>query len=50
MLASGPIETDPRTSSSNIVAAVRELVAEDGDARSVSVSYPGFTLELRRDG
>jgi oxaloacetate decarboxylase (Na+ extruding) subunit alpha len=50
MLASGPIKTDPRTSSSNIVAAVRGLVEEAGDARAVSVSYPGFAMELRRGG
>jgi oxaloacetate decarboxylase (Na+ extruding) subunit alpha len=48
MLASGPIKTDPRTSSSEIVENVRELIAEAKGARAVSVSLPGMTLRLQR--
>ena len=50
MLASGPIRTDPRTAATNVVDHVRELVAEARDSRAVSVSYPGFSIELRHDG
>jgi oxaloacetate decarboxylase alpha subunit len=48
MLASGPIRTDPRTSASNIVQHVRELVSEARDASSLSLSQPGLSIKLRR--
>jgi hypothetical protein len=50
MLASGPIRTDPRTGASEIVESVRELVAEAKDSRTVFVSRPGLSVELRSDG
>jgi oxaloacetate decarboxylase alpha subunit len=48
MQAAGPVRRDPRTKASNIVESVRELVAEAGDRRAISVSRPGFSLQLRR--
>jgi oxaloacetate decarboxylase alpha subunit len=48
MLASGPIRTDPRTSASQIVENVRELVAEARQASSLSLSQPGLRISLRR--
>jgi oxaloacetate decarboxylase alpha subunit len=48
MIAAGPIPRDPRTSASKIVENVRELVAEARDSRAVSISQPGFSVELRR--
>ena len=48
MLASGPIKTDPRTSASQIVENVRELVAEARGASSLSLSQPGLSIKLRR--
>lgn len=49
MQAAGPIRRDPRTASSNIVESVRELVAEADGRRSISISQPGFSVQLRRD-
>jgi oxaloacetate decarboxylase alpha subunit len=48
MLASGPIRSDPRTSASQIVENVRELVAEANNARALSLSQPGLSIKLRR--
>jgi oxaloacetate decarboxylase alpha subunit len=48
MLANGPIRTDPRTSASQIVENVRELVAEAGDVTRVAVSQPGMSIKLSR--
>jgi oxaloacetate decarboxylase alpha subunit len=48
MLANGTIKTDPRTSTSQIVENVRELIAEADQATSISVSQPGMSVRLRR--
>jgi oxaloacetate decarboxylase (Na+ extruding) subunit alpha len=50
MLASGPIESDPRTSAAAIVENIRDLVHETSGATSVSISQPGLSIELRRGG
>jgi len=48
MLASGPIRTDPRTSASEIVENIRDLIAEAGQVSSISVSQPGMSIKLSR--
>lgn len=48
MIAAGPIRRDPRTSASNIVESVRDLVFEANGARSLSISQPDLSIELRR--
>jgi oxaloacetate decarboxylase alpha subunit len=48
-IAAGPVRRDPRTQSSNIVESMRELIAESGPSRSLSISTPDFAIELSRD-
>ena len=48
MIAAGPIRTDPRTKSSNIVSHIKDLVAESRSLTAVSVSTPEMSLTLRR--
>ncbi len=49
MLAAGPLRTDPRTSAQVILENVIELMAES-KAAHVSISQPGFSLSLGRNG
>ena len=49
MVANGPIRTDPRTSASEIVENIRDLIAEAGQVRSISVSQPGMSIKLSRN-
>ena len=46
--AAGPIRTDPRRSTNTIVREVVDLLAEQRQATSLSVSRPGFAMTLRR--
>jgi oxaloacetate decarboxylase alpha subunit len=48
MLAKGPIRTDPRVAASNIVEHVAELVSEAGSLRSISISRPDLSINVRR--
>ena len=48
MLASGPIRTDPRRTSSRILASVTELIAETNQSRAISVSTPDYALRLSK--
>jgi oxaloacetate decarboxylase alpha subunit len=50
MQAAGPVPTDPRTSSSAVVENLRELVQEASSARAISVTRPGLSVSLRRNG
>ncbi len=49
MLANGPIRTDPRTSASQIVENVRDLIQEAGEVTSIAVSQPGMSIKLSRN-
>ncbi|CAB4958671.1 unannotated protein [freshwater metagenome] len=46
MLRAGPIRTDPRRSSSSILASITELVAEAKGSRPVSVRNEHFAVQL----
>jgi oxaloacetate decarboxylase alpha subunit len=49
MLANGPIRTDPRTSASQIVENLRDLIQEAGQVTSIAVSQPGMSIKLSRN-
>ena len=46
MLAAGPIRTDPRRSTSSIVANLTDLIVEGQGSRAVAVSTPGYRRRL----
>jgi oxaloacetate decarboxylase alpha subunit len=48
MQAAGPVRTDPRWASSNVVSEVQNLIAERPGLTSVSVSRPGLSVGLHR--
>ena len=48
MLAKGPIRTDPRRSSNDVVRHVQDLIAEKRKVTSLSVTTPAFSLTLRK--
>jgi oxaloacetate decarboxylase alpha subunit len=48
MKRSGPLRTDPRSSSSAVVRQISELLAEAGSLRSIAISQPGFSVRARR--
>jgi oxaloacetate decarboxylase alpha subunit len=50
VLERGGIPIDPRTSASNVLGSVVELIEEAKPFRSFSVSRPGLSVELRRTG
>jgi hypothetical protein len=48
MLANGPLLTDPRNASAQIVRHLESIVADSGNATSLRIKTPSISIDLRK--